>query len=66
MFFFQIFSIASGLLVPLQILRVVADRIVKAFSICGATRTVALDICKSFRRMWHAGLLWEPKFDGVS
>ena len=35
----------------------VFDRIARAFNRSGATRTVALDICKAFDRVWHAGLL---------
>ena len=45
-----------------DILTVVSDRIVRAFSKSGATRAVALDISKAFDRVWHAGLLHKVKF----
>ena len=32
----------------------------------GATRAVALDIYKSFDRVWHAGLLHKLKSYGIS
>ena len=41
-----------GLLDQLQICR-----IARAFKMSGATQAVALDICKAFDRVWHAGLL---------
>ena len=37
-----------------NLLRVVSDRIARAFNRSGATRTVALDISKAFDRVWHA------------
>ena len=39
----------------------VADRIARAFNKSWATRVVALDISKSFDRIWHAGLLHKLK-----
>ena len=32
----------------------------------GATQAVALDISKTFDRVWHAGLLHKPKSYGIS
>ena len=40
-----------------DLLTVVSDRIARVFNRSGATRTVALDISKTFDRVWHAGLL---------
>ena len=37
-----------------DLVTVVSDR---AFNRSGATRAVALDICKALDRIWHAGLL---------
>ena len=42
-------------------LTVVSDRIARAFNRSGATRAVALDICKAFDRVWHAGLFHKLK-----
>ena len=39
-----------------DLLTVVSGRIAWAFNRSGATRAVALDICKAFDRVWHAGL----------
>ena len=36
---------------------VVSDRTARVFNRSGATRAVALDISKAFKRVWHAGLL---------
>ena len=36
---------------------VVSDRILRDFSRSGVTQAVAIDICKSFDRVWHAGFL---------
>ena len=36
---------------------VVPDRVAGASNRSGATRTVALNICAAFHRVWHAGLL---------
>ena len=47
-------------------LRIVSDRIVRAFNKSWATRTVAVDISKAFYRVWDAGLLHEVKFYGMS
>ena len=44
----------------------VSDRIARAFNRSGATRPVALDICKAFDRVWHAGLLHQLKSYGIS
>ena len=43
-----------------------SDRISGAFNRSGATRAVALDICKAFDRVWHAGLLHKLKSYGIS
>ena len=45
---------------------VVSDRIARAFNRSGSTRAVALDICKAFDRVWHAGLLHKLKCYGIS
>ena len=44
---------------------VVSDRNVRAFNRFVATRAVALDIFKTFDRVWHAGLLHKRKFYGI-
>ena len=49
-----------------DLLTVVSDRIARAFSRSGATRTVGLDISKAFDRVWHAGLLHKLKSYGIS
>ena len=49
-----------------DLLRVVSDRIARAFNRSGATRAVALDISKTFDRVWHAGLLHKLKSYGIS
>ena len=49
-----------------DLLTVVSDRIARAFNRSGATRTVALDICKVFDRVWHGGLLHKLKSYGIS
>ena len=49
-----------------DLLAVVSDRITRAFNRSGATRAVALDICKAFDRVWHAGLLHKLKSYGIS
>ena len=49
-----------------DLLTVVSDRIARAFNKSGATRAVALDISKTFDRIWHAGLLHKFKFYGIS
>ena len=43
-----------------------SDRIARAFNKSGATRAVALDISKTFDRVWHAGLLHKLKSYGIS
>ena len=55
-----------GLLDQLQILLVVSDTIARAFNRSGATRAVALDICKVFDKVWHAGLLHKLNSYGIS
>ena len=52
--FFLIFSMVSGLLI--QWLTIACDRTVKAFTRCGGTQAVALDISNNFDRIWHTGL----------
>ena len=49
-----------------DLLTIVPDRITRAFSRSGATRTVALNISKVFDRVWHAGLLHKLKSCGIS
>ena len=49
-----------------DLLLVVSDRIARAFNRSGATRAVALDICKAFDRVCHAGLLHKPKSYRIS
>ena len=55
-----------GLLNQLQILTVVSDRIARTFNRSGPTQVVALDISKTFDRVWQAGLLHKLKFYGNS
>ena len=43
-----------------------SDRIARAFNRSGATPAVALDISKTFDRVWHAGLLHKLKSYGIS
>ena len=43
-----------------------SDGIARAFNTSGATRAVALDILKSFDRVWHAVLLHKLKYYGIS
>ena len=43
-----------------------SDTIARAFIRSGPTRAVALDICKAFSRIWHAGLLHKLKSYGIS
>ena len=40
-----------------NLITVISDRIARAFNRSGATRAVALDISKTFDKVWHAGLL---------
>ena len=40
-------------------LTVVSNIIARAINKSGATRAVALDICKALNRVWHAGLLYK-------
>ena len=47
-------------------LKVVSNRIARAFNRSGATRPVVLDISKAFDRVWHAGLLHKRKSYGIS
>ena len=49
-----------------DLLAVVSDRIARAFNRSGATPAVALDMCKAFERVWHAGLLDKFKSYGIS
>ena len=48
-----------------DLLTVVSDRIARAFNRSGATRAVALNISKTFDRVWHAGLLHKLKSYGI-
>ena len=43
-----------------------SERIARDFNWSGATRAVALEICKAFDRVWHAGLLHKLKSYGIS
>ena len=62
MAFFLVCSMVLGLLEQQQgLLTVASDRIRRAFNRLVATRTVALDISKSFDRVWHIGLLHKLK-----
>ena len=49
-----------------DLLAVVSDRIARAFNMSGATRAVALDISKAFKRVWHVGLLHKLRSCGIS
>ena len=49
-----------------DLLTVLSDRIARAFNRSGATGTVALDISKTFDRVWHAGLLHKLKSYEIS
>ena len=49
-----------------DLLTVASDRIARAFNRSWATRTLALDIFKTFDRVWHAGLLHKLKSDRIS
>ena len=49
-----------------DLLTVVSDRIARAFKRSGATRAAALDISKSFDKVWYAGLLHKLKSYGIS
>ena len=48
-----------------NLLTVTADRIVRVFNISGATQVVVLDISKASYRVWHTGLLYKFKLNGV-
>ena len=48
-----------------DLLTVVPDRTARAFNRSGATRAVALNICKVFDRVWHAGLFHKRKSSGT-
>ena len=43
-----------------------SDRIARAFNKSGATRAVALDILKSFDRVWDAVLLHKLRSYGIA
>ena len=67
--FFQISSMGFDLLDQLQIFcvcTVVSDRSARAFNSSGATQTVELDISKTLKRVWHAGLLHKLSCHGIS
>ena len=49
-----------------DLLKVVSDRIARAFNRSGATRAVAVDISEAFDRVWHACLLHKLKCYGIS
>ena len=42
-----------------------SDRIARVLNRSEATRAVALDISKTFDRVWNAGLLHKLKSDGI-
>ena len=48
-----------------DLLAVVPDRTARAFNRSWATRAVALNICKVFDRVWHAGLFHKRKSSGT-
>ena len=48
------------------LLRIVSDRIIRAFNRSEATPAVTLDISKAFDRVLHAGLLHKLKSYGIS
>ena len=61
------FSIkVKAFLINCNLLRVVSDRIARAFNRSDATRAVTLDISKAFDKVWHAGLLHELMSYGIS
>ena len=64
--FSLISSMVLGLLNQLQIFLVVSDRIARAFNRSGTTPAVALDISKTFNRVWHVGLLHKLMSYGIS
>ena len=43
-----------------------SDRIARVFNSSAATQAVALDIIKSFDRVWHAGVLQKLKSYAIS
>ena len=49
-----------------DLLKVASDSIARAFNRSGTTLAIALDISKSFDRVWHAGFLQKPKSYKVS
>ena len=49
-----------------DLVTVMSDRISRAFNRSGATRAVALDICKAFDTVWHAVVLHIGKSCGIS
>ena len=49
-----------------DLLKMVSDKIARAFSRSRATRAVALDISNAFDRVWRAGLLHKLKSYGIS
>ena len=49
-----------------DLLKVVSDRIARAFNRSGATRAVAVDISEAFDSVWHACLLHRLKCYGIS
>ena len=61
-----LFLISNMILSLLNQLQVVSDRIARSFNRPGATRAVALDIPKAFKRVWHAGLLHKLKSYEIS
>ena len=51
---------------PADLVTVVSDRITRAFNRSGANQAVALDITKTFDRVWQAVFLHKLKFYGIS
>ena len=49
-----------------DLLTVVSDRIARAFNKSGSIRAVAVDISKTFDRVWYAGLLHKLECYGIS
>ena len=64
--FFLISSMVLDLLNQLLILTVVSDRIASAFNRSGPAQAVALDISKTFDRVWYASLIHKRKLHGIS
>ena len=49
-----------------DVLTAESDRVARVFNRSGATQAVALDICKAFDRVWHAGFLHKLKSSEIA